>query len=131
MTWKMHDKEFASVLALPGDRRYSYFISKVADWGLVWSLASDDGWALAADDEGHELIPAWPHERFASACATNNWAGYEPRAIELSNWTEKWIPGMIRDRRLVAVFPTPTDKGVIVSPERLKDDLDEELSLIE
>jgi hypothetical protein len=38
---------------------------------------------------------------------------------------------MMRDKRLVAVFQTPADTGVAVSPERLKEDLEAELSLFE
>ena len=131
MTWAMHDREFESVTGLPAARRYAYFIKKVADWRLVWSLAADDGWVLAADDEGHECVPVWPHSRFAVAAAKGNWAGHEPRSIELAHWLERWIPGMLRDGLLVAVFPTPERKGVVVSPERLKADLEEELELYE
>jgi Protein of unknown function (DUF2750) len=129
MTWAMRDKEFESVLALPGDRRYAYFIKRVADWELVYSLAADDGWALAGDDGGHELLPIWPHERFAAACTMGNWAGYQPRSIEASDWMELWLPGLVRDHRLVAVFPTPASHGVVVRPDRLKDDLQAEPSI--
>ena len=131
MTCVMHNKEFESVLDLPDACRYAYFIKRVADWEEVWSLAADDGWALAGDDQGRECIPVWPHLRFASTCATEFWSGNEPRSIELSTWLGRWIPGMMRERRLVAVFPTPPNRGVVVSPERLKEDLEAELSLIE
>ena len=131
MNWKMHDKEFENVLALPPPRRYEYFVKKVADRELLWSLASDEGWVIMGDDEGHELVPVWPHERFAASCATGKFVDHEPRPIDLSNWIEKWTPGMQRDQLLVAVFPTPDGKGVPVTPERLKEDLEAELSLIE
>ncbi len=131
MTWTMHDKEFESVLSFSGSQRYEYFIKKVADWETVWSLKKENGWVLAADDQGHELVPVWPHERFALACAAGNWAACGPSPIDIATWLERWIPGVLRDRRLVAVFPTPSDHGVVVSPERLKEDLERELSLYE
>jgi hypothetical protein len=65
----MHDKEFESVLALSGSERYAYFVKRVADWAELWSLKTEDGWVLAGDDAGHELVPIWPHQRFAMACA--------------------------------------------------------------
>ena len=129
MTWNMHDKEYDSVLSLPGERRYAYFIKRLAGEELLWSLAGEAGWVLAGDNEGREVVPVWPHARFAAACATGEWADTEPRSIELTNWLEKWIPGMLRDRRFVAVFPTPSDKGVVITPTRLREDLAEELSL--
>lgn len=131
MTWVMHDKEFESVLSLPAEPRYSYLIKRVAGWGQVWSLAAEDGWALTSDDEGHELVPVWPHERFAAAYAEGTWSDYKPQAISLSDWIERWIPGMQRDGRMVSAFPTPTGESVGVPPERFRDDLYEELTLYE
>ncbi len=125
----MHDKEFESVLSLAASRRYEYFIKKVADWGRIWSLKNKEGWVLAGVDQGHELIPVWPHERFALACATESWADCEPSSIDIAAWLERWMPGALRDHRLVAVFPTASIQGVVVSPERLKEDLESELSL--
>ena len=131
MSWEMHDKEFDSVISLPGKHRYAYFIKKLADWEEVWSLWSEDGWVLAGDNQGHELVPVWPHERFASACISDDWAGCVPKVIPLRVWMDRWIPGMIRDRRLVSVFRTPSGESVLVSPERLIEDLEKEISLYE
>lgn len=130
MAKEVGPKEVEHVLLLDGSRRYAYWIKQVADWQLVWGLYSD-GWALVADDEGHEAIPVWPHAAFAGACADGAWAGYAPREIELSAWMERWLPGMLADGKQVAVFPTPADKGVVVSPARLREDLEAELELYE
>lgn len=130
MPWEMHDKEFESVSGLSADERYAYFIKKVADFQEVWSLWSD-GWVMMGDEEGHECVPVWPHPRFASACAVGEWAGYEARLVELSPWMEKWIPGIQKDGRHVAVFPLPAGKNVVVTPARLESDLEEELAQYE
>jgi uncharacterized protein DUF2750 len=127
MSRKVHDKEFESVFALPPARRYEHFIKRVVDWGEVWSLGCEQGWGLGADDEGHELVPVWPHERYAAACIAGDWARYQPRAISLEDWLEKWTPGMERDGRLVAVFPTPDRQSTPVEPQRLRQDLEREL----
>jgi len=128
MAWMPTDKEIAAVLQLDGPKRYSYWVKKVADQQVVWSLWQADGWALAADDQGRQLVPVWPHEKFAELCARDVWAGYAPKAIEIEAWMERWIPGMQRDTILVAVFPTPNDRGVAVDPAKLGEDLQEELS---
>jgi|SRR5215203_1575542 len=131
MTWVMDDKEFEAVLSLPAQRRYAYLLKRVVDWERIWSLGTEEGWALSSDDEGHELVPVWPHERFAAACAEGSWGGYEPRAIALSVWLGRWIPGMQRDQRMVSAFPTPGGQSVRVSPEHFENDLKEELTLYE
>ena len=83
-----------------------------------------------SDDDGKEAVPVWPHERFPEACA-GQWPKSEPRTIELSTWLNQWIPGMTNNNRLAAAFPTPDGNGVLVSPSRLKSDLQKEILLIE
>lgn len=127
MAWNPSEKEIQSVLALDGDKRYDYFVKKVADQEQVWSLRHDQGWVLASGDAGRVLIPVWPAEKFALACATGTWEGHAAQAIDLDAWLERWTPGMEKDARLVAVFPSPQDKGIAVEPRQLESDLREEL----
>jgi hypothetical protein len=127
MAWILKDKEFRSVTALPGAQRYEYFLKRVIDAELVWSLVGADGWILYGDNEGHETVPVWPHEKYAEACAVGDTESLKPRSIELKAWLERWLPGIRRDQRLVAVFPVPAGEasGVVVTPDRLQRDLEE------
>ncbi len=122
------DKEYAAVIALPGPQRYEHFVRQVADFRELWSLKAAPGWVLLGDAEGNECVPIWPHSRYAQACAVVDWDGAEATAIPLDRWIEKWTPGMIRDGRKVAVFPTVSDRAVVVTPQRLHDDLQAELA---
>jgi hypothetical protein len=131
MSWEVNDREFKSVLALPAPRRYGYFIKRSADHGELWGLRADRGWVVAEDDEGNRHFPVWPHPRFAEACSTGPWEGEDPKAIDIDEWVEAWIPRLREDGFRIAVFQTPADQGTSVSPERLKRDLEEELSLFE
>ena len=106
-------------------------IKKVADNEELWTLANKDGFILAADANGREYAPVWPHASYAALCAINEWHGAEPRAIDLREWLEKWIPGLTSDDRHIAVFQAPTVKGVTVTPENLIMDLLAELSKYE
>jgi hypothetical protein len=69
----------------------------------------------------------WPHKRYAAACAVDQWAGHVPRAINLHEWMEKWLPGLERDSRRIVVFMTPINAGATVEHGRLREDLEEEL----
>jgi hypothetical protein len=119
---QIHDEEFAALARMNASDRYSVFLNRVADWEEVWSLRSANGWCLMADESGVEMIPVWPHERCATACASND-DQEQAASIPLEDWLDKWLPGMIKDGRQVAVFPVPTGKGTIVSPTRLRADL--------
>ena len=126
MAWVPRDEEITSVLLLDDPNRYRYCVKKAADEEQLWSLWQESGWALAGDDAGREVVPVWPHERFASMCANGLWAGCQPKAIDIRAWLGCWIPGMEKDARLVAVFPTPQRKGAVVEPRRFEADLREE-----
>ena len=123
MAKSVSDREFGAVTALSGPARYCHFIGQIADWAEVWSLRGPGGWVLAAGADGRPLVPAWPHARYAEACAAGGWAGAVPEAIPLDRWLEAWLPELARDGRGLAVFPVPNGSGVPVESERLAADL--------
>jgi len=128
--WDVNDQEFRSVLQLSGNRRYGYFVKRASSHGELWGLRGAGGWVVAADDEAVPHLPVWPHPRFAEACATGPWTAEQPGAIDIDEWVEGWLP-INRDGMRVAVFQTPEDQGVSVGTERLKRDLEDELSQFE
>ena len=123
----MHKAKQANVEALAARERFEYFVRKVADLEVAWGLFSD-GWAMAEDGAAARVLPFWPELEFAASCATGPWAGYQPRPITLDDLLAKWLPGMSKDAVAVAVFPTSSDKGVIVTPDFLRDALVAEAS---
>lgn len=131
MTWEIHDKEIENVLHLQPAERYSHFVTKIADWREVWSLKSDDGWCMMGDEKERICLPFWPHPKYAQLCAVGRWKNTAPEIIPLDNFVTKWLLGMAKDNRLVAVFPTPEQKGIIVTPEHLATDIEKELKKIQ
>jgi hypothetical protein len=127
MSWSPNPKEIENVAKLNPFERYRYFIKKVADWREVWSLWND-GWVLMADPEGIEVVPVWPHAKFAELCAIAEWNEYSARPIGLEEFLNKWIPGMARDNRGIAVFPASNRETTTVNPIKLREDLEEELA---
>lgn len=128
MEWEVSDKELKAILSLPGEKRYEYFVKKIADWEQIWSLRNQDGWVLASSDAvDMHLVPVWPHQKYVAACLSEEWDNCKPASISLKDWIEKWIPGMLKDNLQVAVFPTPSDKGIIIHPSHLLRDLETEL----
>lgn len=123
---KVNPKQMDAVLALPGIKRFEHFIKVIADWQEVWGLYQD-GWALAAAEDGTTVFPLWPAKEYAQICAANEWSGYEPRAISLRDFTEVLLPKLELDGVLPGVFFTPTSKGVTPSVDDLKSALEAEL----
>ena len=127
MSWEVNEAEFTSVVDLAGPRRYEYFVKRAASHGRLWGLRGEGGWVIAEDDEGDQHFPVWPHQRFAQALATGRWSDAAPMAIDIDAWVDEWLSDLARDGIRVAVFQTPSDEGVGVSPQRLKRDLETEL----
>ena len=122
----MDIKEFEVVSKLVGSKRYEYFIKKVADNEELWGLYND-GWAMVADQNGDQMIPFWPRKEFAKACSLEQWNGYNAEPINLYEFIDGWIVDMEKDGLSAAIFYTKDDKGIVVKPERLTKDLNEEL----
>jgi len=120
------DKQIAAVLALPGNERYKHFIKRVADSELAWGLF-DEGWALAATDDGARVFPLWPAEEYAKLCAVGEWGGYAPRSFSVEELLEDLLPMLQEDGVLPGIFYTPDDKGVTPAVELLRQDLAAEL----
>jgi hypothetical protein len=130
MKWQVNEHEFRNVVAQAAPVRYKYFVTRVADWGELWSLRSQSGWVQAKDENGRMVFPVWPHPRYAEACATEAWQGCHAESIDLDTWLSRWIPAMKEEKRWVAVFPTPQCVGICVSPDHLESDLLSELESI-
>ena len=128
---KLNAQEMTGVLEADGPTRYAHFVKQVADWQQVWGLRASDGWVSVSDESGVPAFPVWPHADYARLLATDDWASASPTAIDVHDWVEEWLPNLSADGSLVAVFPTPLGKGVVVTPERLRDDIAHELSALE
>jgi hypothetical protein len=122
----LNPKQIEAVLALPGEKRFEHFIKVIADRQQVWGLFQD-GWALAAADDGSPVFPLWPAMQYAQACALNEWCGYTPRAMTLQEFTEVLLPKLKSDGLLPGVFFTPMGKGVSPTVDELRSALEAEL----
>lgn len=124
---KLNDKQISTVVALPSKDRYEHFIKTVVDWQEAWGLYQN-GWALASTDDGTKVFPLWPAKEYAQLCAENEWTGYEPRAIPLSELTDELLPRLKADGFLPGVFYTPSNKGVTPSTDDFRSAIDAELA---
>jgi hypothetical protein len=125
----MHHSKLSNVTALSSEARYAYFVRKVADCSVVWSLFSE-GWATL-QSEGGLAIPFWPEPGFAQVCATGLWNDLNTTHIGLDEFLYHWLPGMEGDHHLCAVFPTSSDGGLLVKPKELIRDIRRELEQYE
>jgi hypothetical protein len=87
------------------EAKYKLFIEKTAASNLVWGLKNKDGWANShsADDEAIHVIPFWSDKADAKVCARNEWKGYLPAMIPLSEFLESGCVGMSENDTLAGI----------------------------
>lgn len=130
-TYEMSEQEFKAISSLEAGKRYDHLIGRVTDWEWIWVLEGDAGPVSQADEEGSRYVAIWPHRRYAEASAIDEWAGAQPRAIEIHEWVAEWLPRFADEGLMLSAFPTPEGQGYIVPPLGMKTDIEEELSLYE
>lgn len=121
----------AALLSSHGPARFEHFIVQAADCESLWGLRDNSGWVALADDSGAPGFPVWPHPDYAAECAMGAWAECFPSEIGVHEFAESWLPDMSKRGVSVAVFPTPSMKGVWISPDELNLYLTEELGKYE
>jgi len=126
----LSSEHIRAVTALPGPKRYSYFVKKSADRGSVWGLY-DGGWATMRSEHNVAHMPVWPTADFAALCASGEWRTYKPSEVEVHVFLDQLLPQLRKDRTGVAVFVTPNDRGAVPSLDVLERDMRAELSRIE
>lgn len=122
---KMNEKELEMTLKLDPNKRYRYFIKKVADYEEVWSLSNDRGWVTSEDDNGKIQLHFWPTKEHAKYCAIEKWKDTNPESISLEDFVENWLPGMLEDNVGISIFYNNTDSISIPIPQVFSDIEDE------
>jgi hypothetical protein len=118
----LHPKHYESIRAAPMDKRYRYFVARLAESGRAWTLGSDEGWVQYADDDGTHYLALWPHPAFAEDCR-EGWLDVRVEPVSYRYLTSKVLPHLARAGERVAVFPTPSHSGALVLPHDLAEDL--------
>jgi hypothetical protein len=90
------------------EQRHEKFIRRVCESEIVWGLKNTGGLAITSsneyEDEDEEplgIICFWSEKALAKGCAREDWKGYEPVEIQLSEFIENWCIGMANDNLMV------------------------------
>ncbi len=82
----------------PSRRIPQRFIEEVVDQECVWGLRHPEGgWALCPSllDENQDIFLFWSERRLAFSSSQQQWAEFEPVAIELREFILVWLDDMI------------------------------------
>ncbi|NVJ49532.1 MAG: DUF2750 domain-containing protein [Gammaproteobacteria bacterium] len=111
------------------EHNYETFLQDAVNTGIIWSLVTgeeDDAEFVMVDAEQAEragVMLFFSEIDFAKALCVEEWADCCPRAIDLDEFIDKWLPGMQSDGYLVGVNWTADLEGFEQEPLELSLDL--------
>jgi hypothetical protein len=126
MIWEIDEEEVRELFALPAEDRAIQFFQLVADWEAAWGLRDGEDWLV---DKKTDALPLWPHGALAEACARGPWSGTSAKPIPLDDLLIDLLPLLASDHLRVAVFPSPDDPGLLLTPTELGERLESELAI--
>ncbi|WP_185247216.1 DUF2750 domain-containing protein [Chryseobacterium bernardetii] len=124
----MNQKEIESVTALEPLERYKYFIKKVADAELFFTLVDKNGDYVLSELEEQKLFPMWSSVEYAELCKVNGWEKHSIKQLDLDDLENEIIDFIADEDCLINVFPVNDNTGFVVSLTEFSRDLGDELS---
>lgn len=118
----MHPKEIEKVISLEPLKRYKYFIKKIADRELLYTLFDNNGEYAISEIDGNNLIPLWSDKEYAELCKVSGWEDCSIKELMLED-----LNNILKLGYLLNVFPVYDRTGFVVDSEEFARDLNEEL----
>ncbi|KIC92616.1 DUF2750 domain-containing protein [Flavihumibacter solisilvae] len=123
----MHDKEIESVSKLEPFERYKYFIKRVADTEVMYTLVDESGEFVLAELGDNVLLSLWSASEFAALCMIDKWSGLTVKEISLGEFDEEIIDEAVEGNWLLNIFSVGVKSGFVVNLDEFTRDLSEEL----
>lgn len=124
---KINKNEFEEVSKLTAFERYKYFIKRVADFEVMYTLVNANEDLALLEVEGKRMLSFWSSKEFAASCAINEWHGYQPIELTLEQFEESYIDIIEAEDYLINIFPSINLTGFIVDIAEFTKDLNEEM----
>src|SRR6218665_1447655 len=124
---KITPEEIDNVSRLSPFDRYHYFIKRVADFGILYTLADEEGNLAVSEIDDKILLSFWSAKEYALLNITNEWEQYLVKEITLEEFEARYIDFVIDNRYLLNVFPINNKTGFVVDVSELARDLADEM----
>lgn len=111
------------------ESRYDFMLSQVAEEREIWILVNQNNEFLKiySEDEAFEYLPVWPSESLAMFYAEDD-ADLTAKSLSLPKFLKDWIPGLMRDKLEIGVFPGLDATVWVTEAEDFKNDIQQELA---
>jgi len=118
----MSDDQIKAFYSQNSQQRYDQTVAEAKAKETLWTLADDNG-CVVLDSGSEKCLVVWHDELIATDWAKSDFADCKAIAITLSDFIEKWAPGMTEDGFDVAVAPSLAGEGIVLAAQELADEL--------
>ncbi|ATE70051.1 DUF2750 domain-containing protein [Lysobacter capsici] len=127
---RLAEQQLLEYVQLSGAERYAAFLESVARTGKFWVAVSGEFVLTLFDEDGQELLPAWPSAATARASLVRapQLQAYAPAERELSAWRDRAAASMREAGVVVGVFPNERMHSAAVDVAQLLAHLDDVLA---
>lgn len=123
---KINIQEIENVSKLNPFERYKYFIKKLADLEIFYTLKDENNNYVISELENHQLFPIWNFKEFAELCLIEEWKNFKIKELSLDDLQDEIIDLVSNENYLLNVFPIGLKTGFVVDLEEFISDLKEE-----
>ena len=123
---KINKKEISIVSELEPLNRYKYFVKRVADFEILYTIVDNDGRLAISQVENHKLVSFWSAHEFAKPYLIDEWKDYEVKQIAMEEFEESFIDLIVEEGYLINIFPVRNKAGFVVNINEFVRDLSEE-----
>jgi len=97
---------------------YQIFVQQSRQYAHVWGLENDDGWVIcdSSEFEETEVMPFWSSKKLAKQHSVGEWSGYQPSEINLDEFIDHWLKGMIDDNVMIGPNWNEELEGLEIDP---------------
>lgn len=123
----MEKIEVEKVAKLIPIERYKYFIKRVADGEIMFTLTNGDGNIIVSQIDKKMIVPFWSSTEFVELCKITGWENLDIKEISLDYFEDKIIDWIEENNYLLNIFPVENKTGFVVDINEFARDLSDEL----
>ncbi|QDP02085.1 DUF2750 domain-containing protein [Thalassotalea sp. PS06] len=112
---ELTEKQIAAIDSMSDQVRFDHLLKNIKQQQSVWTLANDSG-CLLIDTGEEQCLLLFSHEQLAAYWGAQEHQEFQPLEIQLSVFTEKWLPGMANDGFYLACQPNLQGEAFVESP---------------
>jgi len=124
---KISQKEIESVSRLTSIERYNYFLKRVADFELMYTLIDEQGNLAISEIEHKLMVSFWSAKEYAQINAINEWKNYQIKEFSVEEFENELIDIIETNNYILNIFPINDKTGVVVDLNEFARDLNNEM----